>query len=296
MDYQAEAYLCDLCSEIYRYEKELREHMLEDHQTPYVSVTEVDEDKNGIETEEKNPLIEEFLVGDSQFKAPRNEEPIGIEQETGDNPANTDQLIVPDDLNSMMEVTDEIDFRPFTSGGDPGPSSEFCMEVLVDVSPEAPVDSQVLFPPPKKKIKKPRKPRVIHCCEFCPYTTKIKSCMSTHRLTHTLDCPFCPFKTIRSEKLTEHMANKHFNNNNQLQLQRRPNRPRNYMKEEFILASNPANNQNQSQEGGGVGGVGGSGGAGFQYLRPGVIITSKDVEKVAAAQEYLNNRGLGGVH
>ena len=49
MDYQAEAYLCDLCSEIYRYEKELRDHMLEDHQTPYVSVTEVDEDKNLIE-------------------------------------------------------------------------------------------------------------------------------------------------------------------------------------------------------------------------------------------------------
>ena len=281
MNFEAEAYLCDLCSEIYRYEQELRDHMLEDHQTQYLPVTE----EEITDIEEKNPLIEEFIVSDSKTQS---EDPLVIDQETEESLAQTDQHILPDDLNSMMEVTDEIDFRPFTSGGDPGPSSEFCMEVLVDVSPEALVDSKHLFPPPRKKMKKPRKPRVIHCCEFCSYTTKIKSCMTTHRLTHTLDCPFCPFKTIRPERLTDHMTNKHFNNNNQFQHQRRPNRPINYMKEEFILA----NNQHQSEEGGG----GGGGGAGFQYLRPGVIITAKDIEKVAAAQEFLNNRGLGGVN
>ena len=276
--------------------------MLEDHQTRYLPEIEEGgaEVKDEIETKEKDPLSEEMKIDDSdEPKKVLSEEPIVIDPETEDNLANTDQLIVPDDLNSMMEVTDEIDFRPFNSGGDPGPSSEFCMEVLVDVSPEAPEDSKVLFPPPaapppKKKTKAPRKARVIHSCEFCSYTTKIKSCMNSHRLTHTLDCPFCPFKTIIADRLSDHMANKHFNKNNQLQRPRRPNRPRNYMKEEFILASDPANN-NQSQEDGGGGGSAG-GGAGFQYLRPGVIITAKDIEKVSAAQEYLNNRGLGGLN
>ena len=290
MNHEAEAYLCHLCSEIYRYEKELRDHMFEDHQTVYLPEKEeaVAEDKDAIETKE------EITVGDSDSESKEllTEEPTVIEQEEKeDNPANLDQLIIPDDLNSMMEVTDEIDYRSFTSGGDPGPSSQFCMEVLVDVSPEAPVE--VFFPPApppataKKKTKGPRKARkarVVHSCEFCSYTTKIKSCMNSHRLTHTLDCPFCPFRTIITDRLSDHVANKHFNNNNQLQLQRRPSRPRNYMKEEFILASNPANSQHQSEEAGG--------GAGFQYLRPGVIISSKEMEKVTAAQEYLNNRGL----
>ena len=259
--------------------------MLEDHQSQYLPEIE----EGGAEDKDETELKEKELLSD---------EPIVIDPEPEDNLANTEQLIIPDDLNSMMEVTDEIDFTPFNSGGDPGPSSEFCMEVLVDVSPEAPEDSKILFPPPsvpppKKKTKAPRKARVIHCCEFCSYTTKIKSCMNSHRLTHTLDCPFCPFKTIIADRLTDHMANKHFNKNNQHQLPRRPNRPRNYMKEEFILASNPANNNlPQSQEDRG----GGAGGAGFQYLRPGVIITSKDIEKVSAAQEYLNNRGLGGLN
>ena len=110
MNFEAEAYLCHLCSEIYRFEKEswlyilpyfwrgvfigndqmflgcifllrnkplerikeeytpmkkeLRDHMLEDHQTRYLPEIEEDgaEVKDEIETKEKDPLSEEMKI------------------------------------------------------------------------------------------------------------------------------------------------------------------------------------------------------------------------------------------
>ena len=51
-----------------------------------------------------------MLVDDSKLKELLSDEPLVIDPDDDeDNLANKDKLIIPDDLNSMMEVTDEID-------------------------------------------------------------------------------------------------------------------------------------------------------------------------------------------
>ena len=293
----SEAYLCELCSEIYRHEEELTAHMLEDHHGVFLPVAE---------TEKKD--VEPIIIEDNEKE----------ETALSDLPGDVD-------LNAMMMVTDEIDFSPFTSTGDPIPSAEFCFNVpvVLDVlnqQPSAPPSPSVPPSPSpsparqdnKKRTGRPRKPRAILTCEFCSYTTPIKSCMSSHRLTHTLDCPFCQFKTIIPERLTDHLQHKHFDNNNWEQTGPRarkvPALKRDYMKEDFIFVEEIIDSDtDESQvarqdideeqigrerrdkvtDGDGLDGE-------FGYLRPGVIISPSDMVKVYDAYEFISKRGYVG--
>ena len=257
----SEAYLCEVCSEIYRHEEELSVHMLEDHHAVYLPIKDTDQ--------EESPKLEE-----------------------------KEELILPNipddvDLNAMMEVTDEIDFTPFISTGDPIPSAEFCIDVPGAMNVLAPrTDLSSSTPQPEKKKEKRkrsggRKPREILTCEYCSYTTLIKSCMTSHRLTHTLDCPYCQFKTIIPDRLTDHLHNKHFQNNN-WDLAAAKSRKgvkvvrKDYMKDEFILAEElmkiePVGVVEDGEEGEGE----------FNYLRPSVILSSQDVIKVYRATQFI---------
>jgi len=275
MKMNSEAYLCDICSEIYGHEEELSAHMLEDHNVQYL------------------PLLEN---------------PIAV---TDDNEAG--ELIVPDiqDLNSMMEVTDEIDFRPFTSTGDPIPSAEFCLDVPVELAAEQPEEPK-LAPSTsggkKKTLRGKKGGGEMHTCEFCSYTTQTKSCMTSHRLTHTLDCPFCQYKTIIPHRLTAHLRNKHFNNNSWDRLGQQSKKTlllrKDYMKDDFIFAEEmitygAGTEEDQDEASEDIRGESGDkvdeGQAGeFRYLRPSVIIASRDIQQVDQAYEFIRKRGFVG--
>ena len=49
----------------------------------------------------------------------------------------------------------------------------------------------------------------LYACDNCNFTTRSKNIIHQHRLIHTLDCPFCPFKTVRENYLTVHIKDKH---------------------------------------------------------------------------------------
>jgi len=59
-----------------------------------------------------------------------------------------------------------------------------------------------------KKTNK-RRPVTLFCCDKCDYTTKVKASMKVHRLIHTLDCPYCDFKSVRQLNLKEHILSEH---------------------------------------------------------------------------------------
>jgi len=59
----------------------------------------------------------------------------------------------------------------------------------------------------KKQSK--RRPAILFSCDKCDYTTKVKASMKVHRLIHTLDCPYCDFKSVRQLNLKEHILSEH---------------------------------------------------------------------------------------
>ena len=46
-------------------------------------------------------------------------------------------------------------------------------------------------------------------CDKCEYTTKVKASMKVHKLIHTVDCPYCQFKTVKQSSLKEHIMSDH---------------------------------------------------------------------------------------
>ena len=52
-------------------------------------------------------------------------------------------------------------------------------------------------------------PKKLFFCDKCDYETDVKNCLKNHKLTHTYDCPYCHFKTVRPRILTEHMKTVH---------------------------------------------------------------------------------------
>ena len=54
----SEAYLCEVCSEIYRHEEELSVHMLEDHHAVYLPIKDTDQEESP-KLEEKEELMKE---------------------------------------------------------------------------------------------------------------------------------------------------------------------------------------------------------------------------------------------
>ena len=49
----------------------------------------------------------------------------------------------------------------------------------------------------------------IFSCDKCDYKTNVKASMKVHKLIHTLDCPYCQFKTVRQHHLKEHIISDH---------------------------------------------------------------------------------------
>ena len=47
-------------------------------------------------------------------------------------------------------------------------------------------------------------------CDQCLFKTKTKSVLKSHKLTHSFDCIFCPFKTVIPDALTAHIKRVHF--------------------------------------------------------------------------------------
>ena len=85
-------------------------------------------------------------------------------------------------------------------------------------SPESlPGGGGIETPPPARarirKVKKAskRRPVTIFFCDKCDYTTKVKASMKVHKLVHTLDCPYCEFKSVRQVNLKEHILSEHKN-------------------------------------------------------------------------------------
>merc|ERR1719397_1548959 len=52
-------------------------------------------------------------------------------------------------------------------------------------------------------------PKKLFFCDKYDYETDVKNCLKNHKLTHTHDCPYCHFKTVRPRILTEHMKTVH---------------------------------------------------------------------------------------
>ena len=89
---------------------------------------------------------------------------------------------------------------------------------LVDV--EHPVPEEISMPTFQRLSKNEKKvfkygkvrrkaPRKLFFCDKCDYETDVKNCLKNHKLTHTHDCPYCHFKTVRPRILTEHMKTVH---------------------------------------------------------------------------------------
>jgi len=56
-----------------------------------------------------------------------------------------------------------------------------------------------------------KRPSTLFYCDKCDYTTKVKASMKVHKLIHTLDCPYCEFKSVRQLNLKEHILSEHKN-------------------------------------------------------------------------------------
>ena len=54
-----------------------------------------------------------------------------------------------------------------------------------------------------------RRPTRTYRCDKCDYSTNVKGCLGKHKLTHTLDCPYCLYKTVRQSNLKDHIVADH---------------------------------------------------------------------------------------
>ena len=61
----------------------------------------------------------------------------------------------------------------------------------------------------RKMMTSRRRAARLFTCDKCEYTTKIKASMKVHKLVHTVDCPYCQFKTVKQSSLKEHIVSDH---------------------------------------------------------------------------------------
>ena len=262
---ESDGFLCDLCSEIYEVESELIEHMFDDHEiTNYVptdylmdnespeSFIEIDEDSEDGEVETKDLDIKD-----------------------------ADDIVIDLTTNNNHDDNNAADIQVI-GDGDEAVSSNLKNSNANDPGED------VFVAPVKRKRGRPPLPKQTYFCEHCDYKTMIKSVMKTHKLIHTMDCPYCPFKTVRENCLTEHIRMEHLDENGaEKSLWMQGSGGSSWMVKDFLFAD--LANRNAT--------------VGFpvsphsfsylsQCLRPTIIRNTKNVEIAQSAFDFLKKMGL----
>ena len=171
-----DGHLCYLCSEIFDEERELQEHLLDDHDIKWEAESDID-----ITDSIQRDLDEEVELYD----------PL--------------PLIEDDDIEDefLLDVTTKQDLKISA----PKPASN---PIQVHYNQIIQGQSQDNNNDPKKMRRRKQRADQWYQCDKCLFKTKIKSVLKNHQLTHTFDCVFCPFKTVIPDALTAHIKGVHF--------------------------------------------------------------------------------------
>jgi len=308
-------YLCDVCSEIFSLESELRNHVFDDHfldnyvfteESADVSEVLVTENESESEDSVEDIYNEDYIINtnivdcvEETVVANNNEVEesdvcLPDVQEYRPEPADEDAL--PDIPDYRDDAEDVVEARD-----DPGAKGKYSVENL-SINEYVELHSVMLKPvsgnhsgesnPGKKKRGRPQHPPRLYYCEHCDYKSKIKNCMRSHILTHTLDCPFCPFKTIpiRQNHLTRHINTHHLDQQGAVKTTFIETRDEfHWSRKEFLIVdiSNKADPGASAELG-----------PEFSYLhqyqsssRPSIIMSrsSSEVKLVQSAHSYLTN-------
>ena len=278
-----DGYLCDLCSEIYRYSADLIDHMNEDHHEENFVIFEnsgsdnnncfwdpsFDHDDKYNDDECEDDLPDIPFYNDNNEKDPDyvpDLEESNFRHFRAKKPRQLDKTLIDREKLSIKEIVERN-------------------SILLKPFPE--IDNQANI---KKRGRKPHPPRLFFC-ENCDYKTKNKSCMKSHLLTHTLDCPFCHFKTIRKDNyLSQHIKNEHLDSNgdlksNWLTADRDNNVPWHQRKFFMVdIANNPKLTKTDNDPN-------------FSYLkqipdgRQRLVFKGSDVELAQSAHRFLSQNG-----
>ena len=174
-----DGHLCYLCSEIFDEERELQEHLLDDHNIKWEAESDTD-----ITDSIQRDLDEEVELYD----------PL--------------PLIEDDDIEDefLLDVTTKNGSTLKTSSPKPvsNPIQVHYNQIIQGQS-QANSNND-----PKKMRRRKQRTEQWYQCDKCLFKTKIKSVLKNHQLTHTFDCVFCPFKTVIPDALTAHIKGVHF--------------------------------------------------------------------------------------
>lgn len=255
----SEGYLCHLCSEIFAAPSELHQHARDDHGLGEYSASDFPVSDEDGEPESGDLSAACVIVDDDEFEARES-----------DTSNDLPQFRTAKDTNQTMPDGNE---KLYEQKLDPlNNNNPTNMK-----KPTNPINiSKKKRGRPSELIIDPLDP-LTYLCQHCDFKTKIKSCIRAHRLTHTMDCPFCYFKTVRKNYLTEHIKAEHLDEQGRLK------GPKEEANINFIaaeLASSPSPLLATAQD------------PGFSYLhpvhRPSIITNHHDVRIVDAALKYLN--------
>lgn len=201
-----DGYLCDLCSEIYRYGGELIDHMMEDHDRDNFVICEFSKSDNNNYISHDDKIEDECVdsLPDIPYHLDNHED---------------DPDYIPDFEQKDTKLRKTPNHDASHEDREKLSIKEIVERNSVLLSPNPGNDRKASIPNTKKRGRKPHPPRLYYC-ENCDYKTKIKFSMKSHLLTHTLDCPFCPFKTVRQDNyLSQHIKKEHLDSKGALKKQ-----------------------------------------------------------------------------
>ena len=254
----SEGYLCHLCSEIFAAPSELYQHARADHGLGESALDFPVSDEEG-ESGSGDLSAACAIVDNEEFEA-----------RDSDTSNDLSQFRTEKDINvTLLNGNEKLYEQKFDPLNNNNPQNM--------KKPTNPTNiSKKKRGRPSELIIDPLDP-LTYLCQHCDFKTKIKSCIRAHRLTHTMDCPFCLFKTVRKNYLTEHIKAEHLDEQGCLK------GPKEEASINFFaaeLASSPSPLLATAQD------------PGFSYLRPvlrpSIITNHHDVRIVDAALKYLN--------
>ena len=186
----SDGHLCYLCSEIFDESEELQEHLLEEHdikreEEQDIDITDIlsdlEEEKEEVELYDPPPVMADDDMEDEFLHDTKTKR---IDKQKKEAPPTSNLL-------------------PFCSNPISDPIQVHYNQIIKGKSSSNKNR-------PKRKNQKKQLAEQWYQCEQCSFKTNAKHVLKTHKLTHTLDCIFCPFKTVIPNALTDHIRGVHY--------------------------------------------------------------------------------------